>query len=921
MMNRRGARKIGRRKFLGNAVLASGLGWVKGLVPSSTTKVAILIDPEDQVAGASPARWAAAELENSLSRQGVTVNRLAHFDRHADFDLRIVVSGTDEALARQLCQTSGVVMPKHDESLALVPGKVYAKDVLLAGGTDARGLAYAVLELADRVQYSSAPLDGLKLSQPVIEQPVNAVRGINRCFVSNVEDKPWYNSQDYWKAYFSMLAAQRFNRFCLSFGLAYDFTRNITDCYFHFAYPFLVAVPGYNVRAVGLPDEERDQNLQMLRFISDEAAARGLDFQLGLWTHAYQWHDSPHANYTISGLTPETHAAYCRDALRTVLDACPSIRGLALRVHGESGVAEGSYDFWKTVFSAAEASGRRVEINLHAKGIDQRMIDVALATGMPVTVSPKYWAEHMGLPYHQASIRELEKPPRDRQANKFFSLSSGSRSFMRYSYGDLHEAGRRYGIYTRIWPGTQRALLWGAPVTAAAYARDMQFCGESGVDLFEPLTFKGRRGSGLPAGRCAYADTSLKPGFDWEKFLYTYRIWGRHLYNPDTDPDVYRRFLRKQFPTAAPAVESALACSSRILPIVTSAYGPSAANNNYWPEIYTNMPIIDTGAKTVYSDTPSPKTFGNASSFDPELFSNANEFAEELLQRRPSGKYSPIQVAQWLEDLAGDGKKHWAAVKSKTDNQNSPDFRRLATDVEILTGLGLFFAAKFRCAVLYAIFARTGNPTALDEALNAYHQARNAWARLAEQARGVYVPDITYGPEQNLRGHWLDRLAAIDDDIAEMEKRRQNPGAETRSGQSFDAAQVRRAIQEALGRPSRPPLRWKHVPAQHFQAGTPLNIELEVDSPKGTSHISTVRLHYRHVNQAEDYLAEEMEYIGGRYQNSLPGTYTQSPYHLQYFFEVLGNNNTTWLLPGYDPNQPHQPYFVVLQQQFSRDRS
>jgi len=27
-----------------------------------------------------------------------------------------------------------------------------------------------------------------------------------------------------------------------------------------------------------------------------------------------------------------------------------------------------------------------------------------------VNVSPKSWAEHMGLPYHQAAIREIELP-------------------------------------------------------------------------------------------------------------------------------------------------------------------------------------------------------------------------------------------------------------------------------------------------------------------------------------------------------------------------------------------------------------------------------------------------------------------------------------------------------------------------------
>lgn len=43
---------------------------------------------------------------------------------------------------------------------------------------------------------------------------------------------------------------------------------------------------------------------------------------------------------------------------------------------------------------------------------------------------------------------------------------------------------------------------------------------------------------------------------------------------------------------AAPA-EAALASASRILPLVTTAHHPSAANNRYWPEMYTNMPVGD----------------------------------------------------------------------------------------------------------------------------------------------------------------------------------------------------------------------------------------------------------------------------------------------------------------------------------------
>src|SRR6185369_18091413 len=129
----------------------------------------------------------------------------------------------------------------------------------------------------------------------------------------------------------------------------------------------------------------------------------------------------------------------------------------------------------------------------------------------PVVISPKYWAEHMGMPYHQAAIRELEMPPQGAADRGVFALSNGSRKFLRYGYGDLLTEDRKYGILHRIWPGTQRLLLWGDPAFAAAYGRAASFCGSLGMELCEPLSFKGRKGSGLPGGRNAYAEAALRP--------------------------------------------------------------------------------------------------------------------------------------------------------------------------------------------------------------------------------------------------------------------------------------------------------------------------------------------------------------------------------------------------------------------------
>jgi len=680
-------------------------------------------------------------------------------------------------------------------------------------------------------------------------RPANAVRGIMRLFVSETEDKPWFYDREMWPRYFDMLARNQFNRFHLAFGIGYDFLRQVTDAYCLFPYPFFLDVPGYRVRARQLRTEERDRNLETLQYISGQAAERGLHFQLGLWMHGYQWENSPQANFTIEGLDAENHAPYCREALATLLRACPAVRGVTLRIHGESGVAEGSYDFWRMVFDGIPRSGRKLELDLHTKGIDQKMIDLALATGMPVKVSPKFWAEHMGMPYHQADIREPERPNPGHRDSGLMALSAGSRSFTRYGYADLFRADRKYELMWRIWPGTQRLLVWADPAFAAGYSRAFQFEGSCGVEVMEPVSFKGRRGSGIAGQRAQW---------DWTKYADTYRVWGAKLYDP-----------------AAPVeVAPALAAASRILPIVTTAHMPSAANNNYWPEIYTNQSLVEP-AKTEYTDTPTPHTFGNTSPLDPQLFSRINDFADELLAGKRSGKYSPVEVAVWLEDLAGQ-----------------------SGGLAIQAGLGRFFAAKFRAGVLYRIHERTGDRAALEAAVEQYRKARKSWAEMAEGAKASYPADITFGELPWLRGHWLDRLAAIDADIALIEKG-------LASAKVSDDAKVKAAVAEALGRPQRPSVPVRHLPPGRFQPKQPLAIAIAMPGN------AEVRLWYRHVNQAERWQFATMERIGSDRRAAIPASYTDSPYSLQYYFEVRMAPDAAWFYPGFAPDLANQPYFVA----------
>ena len=890
-----------RRDFLKTtaamtAAMAVSGGSLYAKEPGSS--VAIILVPDE--ASQPAAQWAATELRDALRKQDVTADIFESI-KQAPADAECIVAATaGSGTGKAALAAVGLKLPNVPEAVGLTHGKLENRRVLLAAGSDVRGLVYALLELADQVNCSPDPIDDLSEVQRTVETPANRIRSNMRCFVSDVEDKPWFNDREMWPQYLTELATQRFNRFNLSLGIGHDWLNHVRDAYFLFAYPFFLSVPGYDVRVPELPDAERDRNLELLKFISEQTVLRGMEFQLGIWMHGYEWNDSPNANYTIAGLTRETQGAYCRDAVKALLQACPAISGVTFRVHGESGVAEGSNNFWKTVFDGVAQCGRKVEMNLHAKGTDQEMIDMALATGQPVVMAPKYWGEHLGMSYHQADIRELERPRPGHEGGGMMKLSSGSRSFLRYGYGDLLNADRRHGVMHRIWPGTQRLLIWGDPVTGAGYGRAFSFCGSDGFELMEPLTFKGRRGSGIAGDRCAYADPSLRPRWDWEKYLYSLRIWGRLSYNPDSAPDVWQRTLRKQFGRGAKDAELGLASASRILPIITTVHAPNGGNNGYWPEMYRNQSLIDPRQSTRYGDTPAPRVFGNVSPFDPQLFYRINDFADEVLKETQSCKYTPVEVAQWLEDLATTAEERLAAADKLVKNKTTPEYRRLAVDLKIMIGLGRFFGAKFRAGVLYRIHEQAGDQAALEACIKCYQQARDVWAKLSDAA-GVYMNDVTVGDMDILHGHWRDRLPDIDQDIAALEKKLAQADRKTAS-----QPRVKALIKEVTSRPQRPSPAARHTQPTVFHAGQPLDLELKLGKSA-----QTVRLFYRHVNQAERFQVIEMERKGDSYHSVIPAAYTDSEYALQYYFEIQHAPTSSSLYPGFASDLANQPYLVV----------
>ncbi len=856
---------------------------------SGSISIVTLSDRSDRVLNQEPVQWALQHLEQTLQDKGLAPRVQHNFRNTADSDFVIAVAPGTSAEANRMLKEQGVDMPNASEAFVFSHGTMHDRDVLLLAGSDVRGIVYGLLELADRAYYSETPLQALKSTPQQVEKPANQIRSIMRLFVSEIEDKPWYYDKEFWTEYLTMLATNRFNRFSLTLGLGHDAPYSVRDSYFIFAYPYLVSVPGFeDVKVTQLAEGEREKNLKMLQFISSEAAKRGLHFQLALWGHAYDVVDSPEVNYTIEGLNEDNHAAYCREAVRTLLEACPDIDGITFRAHYESGIPDGSQGFWETVFEGVASVDRRVEIDLHGKGITYDQIDLALNTGQPVVLSPKLASEHKALPAHAASIREWERRPSETVENPRNNLS-------RYSYADFLASDREYGIVHRIWPGLQKILMWGDPEMAAGYSEAAGFSNTQGLELCEPLTFKGRMGTGVSPERRIYADDSLiHPEGDWKKYLYTYRIWGRFLYDPELDPEAYRRLLVSDFGDAvAPHVETALGHASKVTPLMTSAHIPGISAMAYWPEMYTNVPIVE-----VVEDI-NWRTFGDITTLDPVLFSTPAEYAADFVSGTPSARYSPLDVAEWLERFATIADEEIETAKAHSDDADAPVFRRMYVDVIAQSRLGSFFADKLRSGTAFEIFKRNNEVEYLEDAVYFYRKALSAWRQLAN-VTNVYVENLDFGHFDRLAGHWRDRIPAIVEDLGRMEAVLAD---ELDGAELFSRSDHGHWIQP---RPERPFIH--HEPPQSFKPGQPLTIKVD-HLPQDMEEI---KIHYRHVNQVEEYeIATMKPASSGQWHFEIPGDFTDANFSLMYFFELIDEAGNAWILPGYDPGLANQPYIYV----------
>lgn len=417
--------------------------------------------------------------------------------------------------------------------------------------------------------------------------------------------------------------------------------------------------------------------------------------------------------------------------------------------------------------------------------------------------------------------------------------------------------------------------------------------------MFAPLSDKGF--GDAPGQWSIFADRSMQQTrWEIDRYWFFHLSFGRLGYNPACPPETWRREMRHRFGESADAVEAAYRSASRILPLITAARLPSASEWSWWPE-------MDTGDRLPeYMHTPAgdPAQFYAIRTWKrtahwrcEEWDSDVPGYVEDAIAGRLRAKCTPIQVSRMLRMLA----KETLDALDRASTQ-SPESRATSVDLRMLAALAQYHAAKTMAATDLAFFELTDETARLPRALAQMKEAAAAWQRVVQITDGVYHSDLVFGyaPRHGRReghhhtGHWKDRLAEVQEDVAALEKLMEQHRADGKPTRIHPGEQPPATAPQVV-----------HTPITSARAGTALEVAAIIT---GTAKLRDVVLHHRPLNQTLRWQELPMTSGGGgKFAATIPGEALTGRYDHQYYIEARTDaGGVMW--PSWEKTEP---YIVV----------
>lgn len=748
---------------------------------------------------------------------------------------------------------------------------IYTEDKhLVIEGGGYRGLAYGIQSYTEWL-LENKELKWYQITE-IIEEPAVKIRGIDK-FIMNSDDERWWMNKSYWNDFISFLAKCRINRLCLATGFDTE--------YFSPPYPFLFSLEDENGVSV---NREIDRNgyLEALRMIGHLCHEYHLEFSFAIWQQQ-PWQRGPER--MVFGLDSQNKLCeYCCKGIKKLLFECPEIDIIQFRVNHESGVGTeiSAEDYWlRQIESVGEVnrSGRKIKLELRAKGMTDRMVKHAEKEGLSLTVSTKYCCEHAGLPYHLSRMRTQE-----------LSWLDNLNMARRYSYSDLLKKPREYGLLYRLWGnGSSDLFTWGDADYVRKFVESMKLGEADGYEVIPPLTLKGGREFDKHTQWKLFSDEKFQPpGWEGERYWLFYILYGRIGYNPNCREFIWKKEMEDRLGENAEIALEIITLSSKVIPFITSYHFPEHPQLWYWTEMSTGAALFP--ENNFHPDFKREgDTYQDTLPCDEGLFYSVSDYVKAA--GKTDGRYTPYQIYGWLSQICINLK----SLLRTTDNNNGNwEWKGILLDAEMLLELTEFHRHKLLAAIGLSYFLSKADGTYLKASVRKMEEAHQHWKKLSQLGK-AYHDNLLFGAgiDCHRRGNWSDYLPEIEKDILKLKKLADSHG--TSEEELLHNISGKRLLLS------------DNIPERH-KAGK----KLEIKVLNAGDDIDMLYIRYRHTNQLEGcFHKDKMEKAGEKFIYTITGEYLSPEWDLLLYFEAVDENGDGMVFPGIDNMTQKMPYKLI----------
>ena len=648
----------------------------------------------------APGSFAAAEIRREAAARGMTVDEAASATR-----IVLTVEKADAAAAQ-----SYTIRVKNEG----------ARRTITVRGADPTGAMYGGLDIAEAIRLGTLETlrdsdhtphiarRGIKFNIPLDKrQPSFDDNG-----TSGQENFQHAWDMAFWRDYLDTIARQRYN---------------VLSLWNRHPFPTLVRVPGYE--AVALDDVynkkgqliRRMPHAEKVKFWNDVIAyaeSRGIDVWWYVWNiHVY---GSEETSYGITD-SPDnpTTKDYIRKSVTQLFLTYPKLKGLGLCPGEHFGDRNKDHDFkeqwcW----------------DVYGEGVlDYKQTNAQREIGFV----HRYWLtdfKYIG--------RRFEKLP------------DGYDLEYKYSKARLYSAPNP--------PFAKKDILDATPPTMKTWwnlRNDDIFLVRWGDPEYVKQAVLSFPGNGRTAGYVLGSDrfcwgresASKTPSsprqLENEKHWYSFLLWGRLGYDPETSPELLKGLIASRLKTTQSAkLYDTWQAASRIIPLVNrTRYVPW--DYMWWVE----------GCRGNLLDK-SIQGFHTVNIFlDPRwggMEGTQHVGIPEFVSGKRNSGITPLASADQLDALANDALKGAAEI----NDGGNPELHETLGDIRAQARLGQYYAAKIRGTVSAGLFRRTGEARHQTEAVAHLEKALGAWHDYARELDANYTNRLYIAGQKTF--DWFD---------------------------------------------------------------------------------------------------------------------------------------------------------------------